>query len=303
MSKIVLVTGGTGLVGTRLTSLLIEKGCQVRYLSRNPGKVSEVESFSWDIDRQTIDEKALDGVDYIIHLAGAGVADKKWTTQRKKEILQSRTKSTEVLRSALANKDHQVKAFISASAVGYYGWDTGGVWKKEDSRFGDDFLATVTKSWEAEVDQVEKLGIRVAMLRIGIVLSDKGGALKELTKPIKWGAGAALGKGDQYMSWIHLDDLCKMFIHALENDTIQGIYNAVAPNPVTNKELSKLSAKVLGKPFFLPNVPGFVLKLALGEMASMVLGGNRVSSEKIQNDGFTFTYPEVEPALNDLLTK
>lgn len=303
MSKIVLVTGGTGLVGTRLTSLLIEKGYQVRYLSRNPGKVSEVESFSWDIDRQTIDEKALDGVDYIIHLAGAGVADKKWTTQRKKEILQSRTKSTEVLRSALANKDHQVKAFISASAVGYYGWDTGGVWKKEDSRFGDDFLATVTKSWEAEVDQVEKLGIRVAMLRIGIVLSDKGGALKELTKPIKWGAGAALGKGDQYMSWIHLDDLCKMFIHALENDTIQGIYNAVAPNPVTNKELSKLSAKVLGKPFFLPNVPGFVLKLALGEMASMVLGGNRVSSEKIQNDGFTFTYPEVEPALNDLLTK
>lgn len=303
MSKIVLVTGGTGLVGTRLTSLLLEKGYQVRYLSRNPGKVSEVESFSWDIDRQTIDEKALDGVDYIIHLAGAGVADKKWTTQRKKEILQSRTKSTEVLRSALANKDHQVKAFISASAVGYYGWDTGGVWKKEDSRFGDDFLATVTKSWEAEVDQVEKLGIRVAMLRIGIVLSDKGGALKELTKPIKWGAGAALGKGDQYMSWIHLDDLCKMFIHALENDTIQGIYNAVAPNPVTNKELSKLSAKVLGKPFFLPNVPGFVLKLALGEMASMVLGGNRVSSEKIQNDGFTFTYPEVEPALNDLLTK
>ncbi len=303
MSKIVLVTGGTGLVGTRLTSLLIEKGYQVRYLSRNPGKVSEVESFSWDIDRQTIDEKALDGVDYIIHLAGAGVADKKWTIQRKKEILQSRTKSTEVLRSALANKDHQVKAFISASAVGYYGWDTGGVWKKEDSRFGDDFLATVTKSWEAEVDQVEKLGIRVAMLRIGIVLSDKGGALKELTKPIKWGAGAALGKGDQYMSWIHLDDLCKMFIHALENDTIQGIYNAVAPNPVTNKELSKLSAKVLGKPFFLPNVPGFVLKLALGEMASMVLGGNRVSSEKIQNDGFTFTYPEVEPALNDLLTK
>ncbi|MCG8390783.1 MAG: TIGR01777 family oxidoreductase [Cytophagales bacterium] len=303
MSKIVLVTGGTGLVGTRLTSLLLEKGYQVRYLSRNPGKVSEVESFSWDIDRQTIDEKALDGVDYIIHLAGAGVADKKWTIQRKKEILQSRTKSTEVLRSALANKDHQVKAFISASAVGYYGWDTGGVWKKEDSRFGDDFLATVTKSWEAEVDQVEKLGIRVAMLRIGIVLSDKGGALKELTKPIKWGAGAALGKGDQYMSWIHLDDLCKMFIHALENDTIQGIYNAVAPNPVTNKELSKLSAKVLGKPFFLPNVPGFVLKLALGEMASMVLGGNRVSSEKIQNDGFTFTYPEVEPALNDLLTK
>ena len=303
MSKIVLVTGGTGLVGTRLTSLLIEKGYQVRYLSRNPSKVSEVESFSWDIDRQTIDEKALDGVDYIIHLAGAGVADKKWTTQRKKEILQSRTKSTEVLRSALANKDHQVKAFISASAVGYYGWDTGGVWKKEDSRFGDDFLATVTKSWEAEVDQVEKLGIRVAMLRIGIVLSDKGGALKELTKPIKWGAGAALGKGDQYMSWIHLDDLCKMFIHALENDTIQGIYNAVAPNPVTNKKLSKLSAKVLGKPFFLPNVPGFVLKLALGEMASMVLGGNRVSSEKIQNDGFTFTYPEVEPALNDLLTK
>ena len=303
MSQTVLVTGGTGLVGSRLTPLLLDKGYRVRFLSRNPGKVNNIESFSWDMDHQTIDEKALDGVDYIIHLAGAGVADKKWTTRRKKEILQSRTKSTELLRSALAKAQHQVKAFISASAVGYYGWDTGGVWKKEESRFGDDFLATVTKAWEAEVDQVEKLGIRVAMLRIGIVLSDKGGALIELTKPIKWGVGAALGKGDQYMSWIHLDDLCNMFIHAMENDNVKGIYNAVAPNPVTNKELSKLSAKVLGKPFFLPNVPGFVLKLALGEMASMVLGGNRVSSEKIQKDGFMFTYPKVEPALSDLLGK
>ncbi len=303
MSQTVLVTGGTGLVGSRLKQLLLERGYQVRFLSRNPEKVSQIESFVWDVNQQSVDEKALSGVDYIIHLAGAGVADKKWTKQRKKEILESRTLSTRLLRTALAKTDHTVKAFISASAIGYYGWDTGGVWKKEESRFGDDFLATVTKAWEAEIDEVGKLGVRIAMLRIGVVLSEKGGALKEITKPVRLGVGAPLGSGNQYMSWIHVDDLCNMFIHAMEDQNIKGIYNAVAPNPVTNKELSRLSAQILGKPFFLPNVPGFVLKLVLGEMASMVLGGSRVSSEKIQSNGFQFSFPEVKPALNDLLLK
>ena len=170
-----------------------------------------------------------------------------------------------------------------------------------ESRFGVDFLATVTNAWEAEVDEVEKLGIRTAKLRIGIVLSEKGGALKELTKPIKLGAGAGLGSGDQYMSWIHINDLSHMFVHAIESDGVSGIYNAVAPNPETNKELSRKAAKVLGKPFFLPNVPAFVMKLMLGEMASMVLGGSRVSCEKIQSTGFKFLYEELNPALKDLL--
>ncbi|MEO1096639.1 MAG: TIGR01777 family oxidoreductase [Bacteroidota bacterium] len=301
MSKTVLITGGSGLVGSRITELLLEKGFKVKWLSRRSGKKGEVEVYPWDIEKGTIDVKCLDNTDYIIHLAGAGVADKKWTKERKKEILESRTHSTQLLKTTLASNPHNVKAFVSASAVGFYGWNSGGVWKKEESRFGDDFLATVTKAWEAEVDEMEKLGLRTVKLRIGIVLSEKGGALKEITKPIKLGAGAALGPGDQYMSWIHVDDLSNMFIHALENDKMTGIYNAVGPNPVMNKELSKQSAKVLGKPFFLPNVPGFVLKLMLGEMASMVLGGSRVSSEKIESTGFKYAFPELNPALEDLL--
>ncbi len=301
MSKTVLISGGSGLVGTRITELLINKGYQVRWLSRRPGKKDKIEIYEWNLQKNFIDAKALEKADYIIHLAGAGVADKRWTKDRKKEILESRTKSTRLLHDALQSNPHSIKAFVSASAIGYYGWDTGGVWKKEVSRFGDDFLATVTKAWEAEVAEVEKLGIRTVKLRIGIVLSEKGGALKELTKPINMGVGAALGSGDQYMSWIHLDDLCQMFIYAMEQEEMVGVYNAVAPNPATNKELSKMAAQVLKKPFFLPNVPGFTLKLALGEMASMVLGGSKVSSEKIQDAGFEFSFAELNPALENLL--
>ena len=303
MSKTYLITGGTGLVGTRLTELLLEEGNEVKYLSRSAGKMNGSECFQRDIVRQTLDEKALDGVDAIIHLAGAGVADKAWSAERKKEILQSRTKSTQLLKTTLEQKDHKIKSFISASAIGYYGWDTGGVWIKEGSRFGDDFLATVTKAWEEEVDQVATLGIRTVKLRIGIVFSEKGGALYEIAKPIKLGVGAPLGRGDQYMSWIHIDDLCRMFIHAVKNHSVEGIYNAVGPNPETNKAITKAAARALNKAAFLPNVPGFVLKVILGKRAAMVLGGSRVSCEKIQATNFTFQFPELKQALADLLGK
>ncbi|MEM7108702.1 MAG: TIGR01777 family oxidoreductase [Bacteroidota bacterium] len=303
MSKTVLITGGSGLVGSRISEFLLKKNYKVRWLSRKGGRKGEIEVFEWDVEKGNIDASCLEGTDFIIHLAGAGVADKKWTKERKKEIKKSRTESTKLLKQLLEQKKHNVQAFISASAIGYYGWNSGGVWKKEESRFGDDFLATVTKAWEAEVDEIATLGVRTVKLRIGVVLSEQGGALKELSKPIKAGAGAALGSGDQYLSWIHLDDLSNMFIYAIEDEGISGIYNAVGPNPVTNKELSKKTAKVLGKPFFLPNVPGFVLKIMLGEMASMVLGGSRVSSQKIEAAGFKFSFPELNPALKDLLGK
>lgn len=301
MASTYLITGGTGLVGTRLTEILKEQGHSVRYLSRSSGTKNGIKAYAWDIEKQTMDQAALDGVDAIIHLAGAGVADKSWTKERKKEILDSRTKSTQLLRETLKSIDHKVKAFISASAIGYYGWDAGGVWKKEESRFGDDFLATVTKAWEEEVDHIEGLGIRVAKLRIGIVFSEKGGALYEIAKPIKFGVGAPLGAGDQYMSWIHIDDLSNMFIYACENEQVSGVYNAVGPNPATNKEITKSTAKVLGKPCFLPNVPGFVLKIMLGKRAAMVLGGSRVSPEKIMEAGFKFEYPELDAGLRNLL--
>ena len=301
MSKTILITGGTGLVGTRLTEILQSKNYVVKYLSRSAGVKNGIESFKWDINAGSIDEKAFENVSAIIHLAGAGVADKKWTPERKKEILDSRTKSTQLIKDTLAKIDHNVESVISASAIGYYGWDTGGVWVKEGSRFGDDFLATVTKAWEEKVDEIETLGIRTAMLRIGIVFSEKGGALHELSKPIKFGVGAPLGAGDQYMSWIHIDDLCEMFIYAFENKEAKGVYNATAPSPETNKIITKAVASVLNKPCFLPNVPSFILKIILGKRAAMVLGGSRVSSEKIQSLGFQFKFPELKKALADLL--
>jgi uncharacterized protein len=302
MAKTILITGGTGLVGSRLTELLKAKGYTVKYLSRTAGVKNGIQSYEWDIKSGTINEKAFENVDTIIHLAGAGIADKKWSPERKKEILDSRTKSTQLLKSTLERIDHSVKTFVSSSAIGYYGWDTGGVLKKEESRFGDDFLATVTKAWEAEANEIEKLNIRLVKLRIGVVLSEKGGALAELVKPIKFGIGAPLGRGDQFMSWIHIDDLCEMFIFALENPSINGVYNAVAPNPETNATLTKRTAQVLKKPCFMPNIPSFVLRLILGQRAALVLGGSRISSEKIQSQDFKFKFSDLQSALVDLLT-
>ncbi|MEO1051456.1 MAG: TIGR01777 family oxidoreductase [Bacteroidota bacterium] len=300
MSKKILITGGSGLVGSRLTELLLGQGHEVRHLSRRSGDKGDIKVFQWDIKKGTIQDGALDGVDAVIHLAGAGVADEKWTKERKKEILESRTKSTELLYDKIKELDNKPASFISASAIGYYGYDNGGQSQKEGSRFGDDFLATVTKRWEEEIDKIEELGLRVVKLRIGIVLATGGGAYVELSKPIKMGFGAPLGSGDQYMSWIHLEDLCNMFTTAMEDETYQGTYNAVAPNPVTNREMTKKIAKSLNKPCFLPAVPGFVLKLIVGEMASMLMGSNKVSSEKIQSAGFSFQFEQLEPALAQL---
>ena len=301
MSKTVLITGGTGLVGSRLTALLRQKGYQVRYLSRSPEKVDDIEAFSWDIKAQTMDSKALEGTDYIVHLAGAGVADQRWTAERKKAILESRTKSSALLRETLRSHNHGIKAFISASAIGYYGFDTGTQLLSEDAAPGSDFLADVTRAWEHEVEQIADLGIRTAMIRVGIVLSDKGGALEEISKPVKFGVGAPLGDGDQYMSWIHIDDLCNMFIHAIEADEASGPYNGVAPEPVTNREFTKTLASTLNRPMFMPAVPAFALKLMVGEMANMLLGGNKVSSKKIESEGFNFKYPKLKTAMESLL--
>ncbi len=301
MKKQLLITGGTGLIGTHLTALLQAKGYQISYLSRSQQDIPQVKVYQWDIPKQQIESGALASHQAIIHLAGAGVADQRWTESRKQTILKSRTESTRLLRQELEKLETKPKAFLSASAIGIYGNDTGEAWMKEDAPSGDDFLAEVTKQWEDSVDQIAELGIRTVKLRIGVVLSEKGGALEKIAQPIKLGAGAALGSGKQYLSWIHIDDLCQMFIHALENEAVQGVFNAVGPHPATNAEFTKATAQVLNRPLILPNVPSFALKLMLGEMASIVLGGNRVSSEKIQAQGFQFQYPTLKPALQDLL--
>ncbi|OOG70671.1 TIGR01777 family oxidoreductase [Algoriphagus sp. A40] len=291
----ILITGGSGLIGQRITDLVEKKGYQVAWLSRGlqPGR----KSFLWNIEKQEIDPVAIEWADAIIHLAGAGVAEKRWTPDRKKLILESRTHSTRLLFSALEKSEKRPNTFISASAVGYYGLDTGTSLVDETSPAGSDFLAEVVKAWENEVKKIESLDIRTVILRTGIVLDAGGGALGEMLKPP---VAAPLGSGDQWMSWIHIEDLARMFVFALEKTTLQGVYNAVGPNPATNQQLTQEAAYAKGKTYLGIGVPGFVLKLVLGEMAAMVLGGNRVSCQKIQKAGFQFEFYELSAALKDI---
>lgn len=296
----ILITGGSGLIGTRLTELLIQRGHQVSHLGRKKEK-GNISSYTWDIEKQHIEAGALQGKDTIIHLAGAGIADKRWTDERKKELLESRTKSTRLLHDTLKKGNHTVKSFISSSAVGYYGFRTPEAQFSEDSPPGDDFLAYVTRSWEDEADAMKQLGIRVVKIRTGIVLSRNGGVLKAISKPVKFYVGSPLGSGEQQISWIHLDDHCGILIKAVEDQQLTGAYNSVSPHPVTNRVLTKAIAKALHKPLLLPAVPTFALKLVLGEMSDLVLYGSHVLAVKILRTGYTFRFEHLDEALRDLL--
>lgn len=310
----VLITGGSGLIGTRLSEILLEKGFSVSHLGRK--KVTKIQTrlanskeakssikmYNWDIEQGMIDEEALLKADYLIHLAGAGIADENWSDARKKEIIDSRTQSIALINKTLKTIPHHIKSFISASGIGFYGADTGDEHISEQHTAGDDFVADCCIQWEAAADEIQALGIRTVKLRTGIVLSDRGGALPKLTQPVRFGVGVALGTGKQWQSWIHLDDLCQLYLKALMDERMKDSYNAVAPNPVTNYELTKLSAKVLKRPFWLPNVPAFALKLVFGEMAIIVLGGNYVLNKRIALEtDFQYKFTEVKKALEDLL--
>ncbi len=264
------------------------------WLSRKPQQRT---FFLWDVDKQELDPQALEWADAVVHLAGEGVAEKRWTAARKQAILRSRTESTALLRTAIEQATQKPSTFISASAVGFYGFDTGAALVDESSPSGKDFLAEVVLAWEKEVKKIEALPLRCVILRIGIVLDAQGGALAEMLKPP---VAAPLGSGAQWMSWIHVEDLVRLFVFALEKTTLQGIYNAVGPHPATNQQLTKEAAAAKGKAYVGIGVPGFALKLVLGEMAAMVLGGNRVSSQKIQKAGFEFEFPELKRALKDI---
>jgi uncharacterized protein len=297
----ILITGASGLIGKRLTEILSARGHQISHLGRSGKSSGAVKKFRWDVGKRFIEEGALENIDIIVHLAGAGIADKPWSDGRKREILESRTLSTRLLFQELKKGNHQVKAFVSASAIGYYGFEDESTLLTEDAPAGNDYLAQVVRKWEEEVDQVSTLGLRVVKIRTGIVLSEAGGALAEMVKPVKFYVGAPLGTGEQNLSWIHIDDLCFLFSKAIEDPSFSGPYNGVGPYPVTNSEFTKAIAQTLRKPLLLPKVPGFVLKLLLGEMAALVLRGSRVSSEKIRSKGFQFKFDTVESALNDLL--
>ncbi|WP_426492964.1 TIGR01777 family oxidoreductase [Hymenobacter sp. 102] len=297
MSRKVLITGGTGMIGTRLAEMLIDSGYEVALLSRTPGS-GRFRSFRWDPLAGTIDEAAVPYADYIINLAGSSVSDGKWTQERKREILSSRLAGTQLVARELAKQNHHVQAFISASAIGIYGDRDDQVVTEETAPAADDFLAEVCRQWEAAAQGVATHDhIRTAIFRIGIVLSPEGGALVPLARTVKMMAGAPLGSGKQYMSWIHLDDLCRLFMQALEQPQWQGTYNAVAPHPVTNQEFTETLADVLHRPLVLPKVPEFGLKLVMGEMSEIVLASQRVSAEKTLQQGFRFDYPELRGAL------
>lgn len=300
--KTILITGGTGMVGRALTKALLAQGHHVIIMSRKKQETNnpQLTMAAWNVEQQTIDAGAISRADYIIHLAGAGVADKRWTAARKKEIADSRVRSGELLVKALGEIPNKVKAVVSASAIGWYGPDPSVPNPHpftEEAPPHTDFLGQTCLQWEQSTEPIAAMGIRLAKLRIGIVLSSDGGALKEFVKPLKFGVASVLGSGRQVVSWIHIDDLVQLFIYALENDHISGVYNAVAPQPVTNQQLIQAIAKIRNHFYITLPVPAFVLKLMLGEMSIEVLKSATVSAGKIQQAGFVFRYTEAGEAM------
>jgi uncharacterized protein len=291
----VLISGGTGMVGSALKKDLEKQGHQVNILSR--GGNGENGIFHWDPSKKEIDIKAFEGVDAIVHLAGANVADGRWTESRKQLIIDSRKDSSELLVSSLEQLKVRPSVFISASAIGYYGEDTGEMRLDENSPAGSDFLAKVCSTWERSVEPVKNLGLRLAIFRIGVVLGKEGGAIaKMLEAPVL----SPLGTGKQYMSWIHINDLTAMMIMAIENPKMEGVYNGVAPNPATNKDFTIQLAKAASKIYLPVHAPAFVLRLALGQMSNIVLGGTLVTSIRLKDVGFEFEFSELKAAFNAL---
>ena len=293
----VLITGGTGLVGQLIRKKLTLKGYQVRILTRNPKESNE---YVWNIANKTIDEKVFENLDYIIHLAGAGIADKKWTKKRKQEIIDSRTKSTQLLLTKIQELKINLKGFIAASAIGYYGAITSEKIFTEVDNPANDFLGDVCSQWEQNSLKFQQENIPTTILRIGIVLSNNGGALAKMNTPVLI---TPIGNGKQYLPWIHIEDLSSLFIKAIEDSNFTGIYNAVAPDTQTSKSFSKALASKTKKLFIPIGVPKFVLQLLFGEMAIILTTGSRISSKKIEKTGFQFSFKNLNKALDDVLKK
>jgi uncharacterized protein (TIGR01777 family) len=296
----ILISGGSGLIGSHLIKMLIDKGFNVTLLSRKVFNKSDVKVFLWDPDREVIDTEAITGADYIIHLAGTGIGEGRWTKKRRREIINSRVKTANLVFRSIKDNKNKLKAFISASATGYYGTVTSDKIFDETDPPSGDFLSETCRQWEESADRFEELGIRTVKVRTGIVLTRKGGALSKMIIPVKMGIGSPTGKGSQYVPWIHIEDLCNIYIKTLEDINLRGAYNAVAPDHRSNMEFNRALARTLGKPFWFPAVPAIVLKIMFGRMSSVILEGSRVSSDKIREAGYNFHFPVLENALADL---
>jgi uncharacterized protein (TIGR01777 family) len=301
MKNKILITGGSGLLGSYLTELLQQAGLQVVHLSRRPSGKEKVPTFRWDPETAWLDPHALEGVGGIIHLAGAPVAAHRWTQKYKTQLYESRIQSARLLYQALAARKERPEVFITASGVGYYGSENGAHLLQESSPPGTDFLAGLCQAWEAEAEHLEELGLRVLKIRLGVVLSAQGGALEKMVQPTRLGLGAPLGSGKQYLSWIHIEDACRIILKLLQDPGTKGAYNLVAPQPETNETFMRVLAEVLDKPFWAPRVPAAALKLAMGEQAAIVLGSQRVSCARIEAAGYAFRYPSLRKALQSLL--
>lgn len=300
----ILITGATGLVGKEVARVCHQKDINVNYLTTSENKIKtepHFRGFYWNPSTGEIDTRCLESVGAIINLAGANVF-RRWTKSNKEKILNSRLDVTKLLYETLQKEEHQVGQLASASAVGIYPHSYHKLYMEDEQEVADTFLGEVSRKWEASVDKFQNLGLRVAKVRIGIVLAKDGGALPKMQRPYEYNLGAALGKGKQWQSWIHVEDLARIFLYIIENGLI-GPFNGVAPNPVRNEDLMKEIAKSAGKKIWLPNVPGFVLRAALGEMSSMILDSQLVASDKIQKTGFTFRYTNFKKAFEDLNNK
>jgi uncharacterized protein (TIGR01777 family) len=302
MKKNVLITGGTGFVGKQLTKMLLERDYSVSILTRNSKPNTDgVSYYTWDVSLQKIEETAILEADYIIHLAGENIAEKKWTAKRKAEISDSRVQSAQLIYSVLKKHNKKIDAFVSASGIGFYGAINGEGICTENTLPANDFIGTICQEWEKSADLMRNLGIRTVKIRTGLVLGKNEGILNKLIPIFKRGLGSALGTGKQYMPWIHIYDLCMMYIEAIENEKMIGPYNATINDSTTNLTFSKALANSLGYTLWLPKVPAFLIRLGMGEMANIVLTGRRVSSDKIKSLGFRFQFKNLKSALKDCL--
>jgi uncharacterized protein (TIGR01777 family) len=298
----VLITGGTGLIGNHLSEKLLGKGYNVTILTRNKNSEIQIPQYSWDPENNLVDTDAILSADYIIHLAGAGIGDRRWTKRRKQVIVNSRIITGELLYNKVKETGTNLKAFISASAIGYYGSKTSEKIYSEGDPPGNDFLANVCINWEQIADKFENSGIRTVKIRTGIILAKRGSALAKIMIPVKLGIGSPLGNGQQYIPWIHIEDICNIYIWAIENTKLSGSINAVAPQHITNRDFMKLLASILRKPFFAPAVPSQVMKLMFGEMSEILLNGSRISCGKIISSGYAFAFPDLRNSFMNLIS-
>ena len=294
----ILITGGSGLIGSHLTRKLKEKGYEPAVLSRKKHSDTDTKTYLWDPGKNEIEKEAIDKAGYIIHLAGANISDKRWTRKRKQKIVDSRVETAKLLFRKISESGTRPRAFISASAVNYYGTLTSDTIFSEDDPPSDDFLGKTCKKWEQSALRFDKQGIRTVIIRTGVVISPEGGALKKMAGPVKLGLGAPIGSGKQYFPWIHIDDLCNIYIKAIEDTKMHGAYNAVAPDHKTNKNVMKTLARVFKKPFWAPNVPSIVMKTIFGNMADVLLKGSRVSADKIKEAGYEFRFTNFKDAVS-----